>query len=388
MGRGEPDNALTFQSKHQILSIKRVPVSSISPLSSLESMHPFPTVLWAGVLNEIECSRFKYDSEENNGLPETDEQTALERGTEEEEEEYEDIEKEQKEYELFLISENVNFEALGSGFESKRRGETIDSFRSNIGLSSGVKFSDRPATRQKISNKTYFESDGTENGCTELRLGDGLGGAIFVVGDTPKGLDNYVKPHSEENKFICSLTLFSRVVNLHVLGIGSSHCWSLHHFCQFPPVDQMTVGGLKKLGRADSSWIKYSTVGNANDQIKPCIDACREVQQFLYVFFIHQIRSAKIYSIERRKSKDKNPLFKEGRAGFVIVLHIPMEVSADSSTVSNITLRYAIFVLDLQADENPLENDFIYWELLSVYDVDETNPLSEEEIKTQKNKKK
>lgn len=41
---------------------------------------------------------------------------------------------------------------------------------------------------------------------------------------------------------------------------------------------------------------------------------------------------------------------------------------------------------DSEAHKNP-DDDFIYWELLLVYDVDDLNPLSREEIKERKLKK-
>ena len=123
---------------------------------------------------------------------------------------------------------------------------------------------------------------------------------------------------------------------------------------------------------------KRNTFGKPNDQIQPCIKRRREAQKLLYVFFIKQIQASTINSIEKRPNKTTNNLFKGGLPGFVITLDIPVQVGFTENATTflkDIKLRYAVFLLDLKADENE-NNDFIYWELLSVYDINTTTTMS------------
>lgn len=92
-----------------------------------------------------------------------------------------------------------------------------------------------------------------------------------------------------------------------------------------------------------------------------------------------QIRSAKVHSIRRRKSKGINPLFAEGSLGYAIALDVEMEAAETDTSVTHVKLRYVIFILDLKAHGNR-DDDFLYWELLSIYDVNSLETLSKEQI--------
>lgn len=286
MGCEKQDGTLSFyrhQSKHGAISITRAPISSTSELSPIQS-HPFPTVIWMKMLDEINCSQLECNDEENE-LDETDEQQIQER--EAERRAYENF---LRGYEDFLRGQKrpVSYEALGSGFESERRSQTLASFRDKIGLSPAT-FSVRPATQEEDPNQIYFQLDGeSETHCKQVHFGNELNRAKFIVGEPPQGLDNFIKPQFRENRFICCLILFGRVVNLHVFDTCADkgdHCRSLHEQGKLPPFDQINAGDLKRLGLADTSWIKHDTLGQADDQIEPSIRRRCEAQN-IYMFFL------------------------------------------------------------------------------------------------------
>lgn len=72
----------------------------------------------------------------------------------------------------------------------------------------------------------------------------------------------------------------------------------------------------------------------------------------------------------------------KGQPGYVITLDIPVEQVFQGVRIHT-TLRYAIFFLDLKAEQD-VSNDFVFFELLSVYDVNLENQMSPEKITRQK----
>lgn len=256
------------------------------------------------------------------------------------------------------------------------------------------KFKVREFSTNKLKNPndTYSEpktKNKDEMECTELQLGLDSKHLGFVVGKKIKGMDKYLNLTGpfENDRFIGSLAQFVRTVGLHVFDTSASmgdHCSSLFEKCGLPPFNQLTAGFLKKFGMTDGSFVKHATFGQADDQVTPCINKRREAQKFLYAFFMQQIKAAEVTSIQKRESKEQNNLFKQGLSGFVITLDIPFELGeVKAPSLKCGTLRYVIFVLDLKLKNNP-NNEFVYWQLLSIYDVDTSNPMTREQIKAQK----
>ena len=101
-------------------------------------------------------------------------------------------------------------------------------------------------------------------------------------------------------------------------------------------------------------------------------------------------------------------MFGKGAQGYVIAFEISVEIINTDKNAENpdqepnkesktpafvfkntTRLRYTMFFLDLQA-ETDQDNDFIYWEFLSIYDVDiqNENPSIEEIIRQKLTKTK
>ena len=196
-----------------------------------------------------------------------------------------------KKYEKWLHQKrNVNPKAFGSGFESRRRCENLETFTARIELKPGA-FSPREvsSSEQNKSNKTWSKSKGV-NGkdYSEVEFGNDSSRLRFVVGKHPEGLQNYLTHGNsdgsfQKDKLICSLADFALTVSLHVFNSflpAGDHSWSFHHNLHFSPFDTINSRQLKILAKKDNtinaSFPEWEAGGKASDQINPCIKRRRQ----------------------------------------------------------------------------------------------------------------